>query len=115
MAHDRFIYFEHRSPTSEEVEKILGNFVSGVGKITRDGNRWTVLLPGKPQAALDGIEAVRAYAVPDDERWLEVYHEQGKDRYIDVITRAQDDFVMSLADGLVALFARFYQGRVEDD
>ena len=116
MAADRFIYFEgERSPTSAEVERILENFFNGVGEIKLDGARWTVLLPGKPRSALQGVKGARPRTLPDDERWLEVYHQQGRKPYVDVITRLQDEFVSSLADGLVAVFARFYGGRVEDD
>lgn len=115
MAYDRFIYFENRKPTSAEVERILKNFFGDAGKVVRDGARWTVSLPGKPTAPLEGIEGALARAVRDDARWLEAYHHQGKGPDLDVITREQDEFVMALADGLVALFARFYKGRVEDD
>lgn len=114
MAADRFVYFEgDRAPTSAEVERILENFFNGVGEIKLDGSRWTVLLPGKPRSPLQGVKGALARAFPDDERWLEVYHQQGTKPYVDVITRAQDDFVCSLADGLVAVFARFYRGQVE--
>lgn len=117
MAADRFVYFEGgRAPSSStEVERILENFFNGVGEIKLDGARWTVLLPGKPRSALQGVKGALRRPLPDDERWLEVYHQQGKKPYVDVITRAQDDFVCSLADGLVAVFARFYGGRVEGD
>lgn len=116
MAADRFVYFEgDRAPSSAEVECILEDFFNGVGELKRDGARWTVLLPGKPRSALQGVKGALRRPFPDEERWLEVYHQHGKKPYVDVITRAQDDFVCSLADGLVAVFARFYRGRVEDD
>jgi hypothetical protein len=115
MAADRFVYFEgERAPTSAEVQRILENFFNGVGQLVRDGARWTVRLPGRPCSALAGVDGARVRALPDDERWLEVYHQQGSQPYVDVITRAQDEFVSSLADGLVAVFKRFYRGRVED-
>jgi len=116
MAADRFVYFEgERAPTSAEVERILENFFNGVGQLKLDGARWTVLLPGKPRSALQGVKGALRRSHPDDERWLEVYHQQGKEPYVDVITRLQDEFVSSLADGLVTVFARFYGGRVDPD
>lgn len=104
MAHDRFVYFEKRSPTSKEVETILDNFFNGVGTVSQDGNRWTVQLPGKPRAAIEGIDDAHPTAVRDDERWIEVYQQRGEAPYVDVITRAQDEFTTSL-----------FGGRVEDD
>jgi hypothetical protein len=115
MGHDRFMYFEERKPTPGEVERVLGNFFNGVGELKQDGRRWTVLLPGQPRAALQGIDGARPLPVRDDERWLEVFHDQEHaPPYIDVITREQDEFVSVLADGLVALLARFFKARIED-
>ena len=110
---DRFIYFEAKTPTTKEVERILYNFVGGAGELERSDDRWLITLPGRCSATFEGIDGAYPLLPARDERWIEVIFRGGKS--LDVLTRQQDDFTCALADGLAQAFARFYQGELEDD
>lgn len=71
-------------------------------------DRWFITLPGKPTwpfASL-GINGPPLQS----ERWIEVWI--GKDS-VDVMTRMQDHFTNSVAEGLAAAIAQFWGGERE--
>lgn len=109
MAADRFVYWKERKPSREEVELVLTNFLGGIGKVEWKTGRFFMDIPGKSKDAMNGIEFVES--VPEEvmrpNRWIEIYL---TDDYIDIITRSQDHFTNSLADGLANLFATYWDG-----
>lgn len=111
---DRFIQFDSRKPKTNEVERILNNFFGAAAEIKRHGDRWLVTLPGSCSATFYGIEGAHPQVPARDERWIEVIY-SGGGKALDVLTRQQDDYTCSLADGLAQALARFYQGKLEDD
>ncbi len=109
MSFDRFVYFEKSAPTQEDIQKVLGNFLGGVGTIEWKRDRFFVALPGTPTLASAGFPEAIPYGMRPEERWIEVWY---KDNGLDVITRDQDDFTNALASALAEIFARFWKGKV---
>jgi hypothetical protein len=74
-----------------------------------------VILPGACKHPLLRVSPLFTERhVPERERlrWLEVW--ENKDRTcLDVMTRLQDEFTNSLADGLIEVFRRFWQAKPE--
>lgn len=115
MALDRFVNFDKRRPTKEEVELVLrGFFGPDAATIEWDGGRFYVTLPGKnsfPFASLPDVLR-NPFEGEDRERWIEVY--VAKDQF-DVITRGHDEYTNVIAKGLAKMFARYWDGELEDD
>lgn len=111
MALDRFVYFKKdRRPTEKEAELVVRNYFGGCGTVEWSDDRWIVSLPGTPTWVFEGIEPGTARE-RNAERWIEVY--LGDDN-VDVITRRQDEFTNALASGLAEVFARYWEGEVDD-
>lgn len=121
MAADRFVYWAERKPTQAEVEAVLRNFFDEAAtEIKWDKDRFFVTLVGKKSFVFKGLgHPLEAAELADitDTRWgtgpirsIEIW--LGSDT-LDVMTRHGDAFTSALADGLVQVFARFWQGRVE--
>lgn len=112
MACDRFVDFKERRPTKEETEKVLRDFFGpDAAEIDWDGGRFYIMLPGKcsfPFASLP-ISLTNPFAEGERERWIEVYVE---DDQFDVITRGHDEYTNVIADGIAAMFARFWKGQL---
>lgn len=112
MALDRFVSFpEGEGPTPEQVELVVRNFFGDVAQVEWGGGRWTVSLPGEGTWALKGVEPDMTPVTRSKERWIEVC----VGAKLDVLTRSQDEFTNALAAGLASLFARFWEGKVDDD
>lgn len=115
MALDRFVYWKERCPTFQEVQHVLEDFFNGAAEVRRSTDRWICTLPGAPQSPLHRVdrllvEAPDAHA--DGERWIEVFmHEDS----LDIITRMADEYTNALAEGLARIFARYWQGKYQDE
>jgi len=115
MALDRFVNFDKRRPTKEETGLVLRDFFGpDAGTVEWKGDRFFVTLPGKssfPFASLP--DALRdPFAGGDRERWIEVYVTKSQ---FDVITRQHDEYTNVIAEGLAQMFARYWDGKLEDD
>lgn len=115
MALDRFIRFGDRRPTREQTELVLRNFIGDAGRVFWEGGRFFVQLAGKNSFPFKGIEGVPEHMQSDDRyhpdgRWIEVYI--GTTQF-DVITREHDEYTNVVADGIAAMFARFWDGELE--
>lgn len=128
MACDRFVYWNECRPTKQEIQFVLEDFFGAAGVVTWgwttpgcpvDGtgapscsDRFFVTLVGNKSESFRRIPEAAAFVDPDiRERWIEVYI--GKDN-IDVITRLQDEYTSTLASGVAKLFARCWEGRLEE-
>ena len=114
MASDRFVNWKDKKPTQEEVERVLQDyFHEAATEIVWKEDRFLVTLVGKNSYPLTRISGGAPICIPDEGwegRYMEVW--LGEDS-LDVLTRRQDEFTMRVADGLAALFARFWQGKLE--
>lgn len=125
MGTDRFVYWNKRRPKREEVRLVITDYFGGFAddiqwdKHSASRGRFLVKLKWKVSNPLDNIEG--AYKRPrfasdgryievTDERFIEVFVDP---RYVDVITRQADEATSALAEGLAAVFARFWKGRLE--
>lgn len=108
MALDRFVHFPELHPSWHHVVKVLENFFNGSAKIEWRENRFYVTLPGESKFAFNGIYVGRQ--CPREERWIEVV----PGPVLDIITREQDEYTNVLADGLAKLFARRWDGHIDD-
>jgi hypothetical protein len=112
MALDRFIDFEKKGPTKKQVESVTRNFF-GEGTtelIEWRGKSLVVKLAGKPSFPFADLEPDMLGALQGKERWIEICM-VGR---LDVITRMQDEYTNVQAAGLAELFARYWDGEVED-
>jgi hypothetical protein len=120
MAGDRFIYFEDRVPTHEEIRTILENYLGGCGTVTEpQPNWWMIDLPGRNTSTFKGIQGSGpdVFTDPDfDVRWIEVIFQRtaGLPPSLDVLTRHADSFTGDVASSLARTFAAFFRGRLED-
>lgn len=112
MACDRFIGWQSdNQPSRDDVESVLRHFFSGAAVITWNNDRFFVWLPGHNTNPFQGLQP--SLADPDNEprtRWIEVW--LGDDS-LDVLTREHDEYTNSLAEGLAAAFARYWNGERE--
>lgn len=120
MAADVFVQWKTaKKPTREEAEKVIQDFFGGAAtEIRWDNDRFFITLVGKwshplsrvvdedIHQTLKGMERT----LPDEGRYLEVWLGSGS---LDVISRRQDEFVHACQDGLAAVFARFWDGKIE--
>ena len=127
MAADRFVHWRGTPPSRERIQMLLEDFVGADGTVEwkeephphpspHYGGRFFIDFRGTMTSALRRAvpEAPDMHGAEDARgRWIEVY--VGTDN-IDVITRAADDFVHAVADGIAAAAARAFHGvRDEDD
>ncbi len=115
MSLDRFIYWQDKKPTDEQLLHVVEDFMGGVGEIDdnyqKDGHPWwIVLLPGSPSHPLSRIypEMMQYQPPPGVDRCLEVCV---ADDCVDIITRQADDFTNALAEGLAEVMCRAWGGR----
>lgn len=111
MALDRFVYWKKRKPTKKEVRAVLTNFLGGVGSIRWNKDRFFITLPGEQRAALKGFVR-NAGATLNDARWIEVWFDS---QSLDIMTRQADEFTSALASELAKIFARFWEGKLDED
>lgn len=120
MAGDRFIFFDNRVPTHDEIQMILENYLGGCGRLTEPKpNRWLIDLPGKTTSTFRGIEGSRPNLFTDPDhtaRYIEVVFQktEGLSPSLDVMTRFTDSFTSGLAERLAREISAFYRGRLED-
>lgn len=88
---------------------MLEDYFRQLGTVHWNRDRFFVMLPGKPSAALRCIYPSRQVTL-HDARWIEVW--LGED-CLDVILRAQDDVTHAMGLGLATLAARVWNGRLE--
>jgi len=115
MSQDRFVTFDKRKPTRDEVESVLRNYFDEAADIKWADDRWIATLPGK--WSFPFVEIVGYSPRPREiaERWIEVYvGKRSKVGNLDVITRQQDEYTNVLADGLARMFARYWEGKLDD-
>lgn len=120
MGTDRFVYWNKRRPKREEVQHVITDYLGGF----LDDMRWEkhdarrgvffITLEGWHSDPLHHIKG--AYRIPqmpgsDGRRYLEVVVDP---KYVDVVTRLGDEATCALAEGLAAVFARFWEGRRDD-
>jgi hypothetical protein len=112
MALDRFVRWNGRVPSVDDIEKSLESFLGGVGEIekiarSKDMTDFIVSLPGKGSDPFDW--SPEAMKCPNrEERWIEVIV---TDDYVDVLTRQMDSFTNGIAERFAADIARFWQGK----
>lgn len=111
MSADRFVLFKGESrPNHKDLYTILHDYVGGGGTLDILSDRVIVDLPGKPSFPFKSIYPHIAMACECQEtRWFEVWLSQDC-LTLDVITRMQDEYTSSIADGFVRLCVRFWGG-----
>lgn len=119
MPCDRFVWWDgkkQKRPTRTNVGIVCEDYLKGLGTVTwsNEGRRFMCLLHGPISHPLNRIKG--AFAVPEpgegfDQRYIEVIP---SGNCIDVLTRQQDEITNAIADGLSKIFARFWQGRLEE-
>lgn len=111
MALDRFVQFKPRKwPKKKEIERVLLNFLGGVGTVEWKKDRFYVSLPGKPTPTFEGIKGALPGREHQEERWIEVI----PGNPLDVCTRMADEFTNALAARLAEAFGRYWEGEVDD-
>jgi hypothetical protein len=117
MSIDYVVYWKDKKPSKEQIWLVAEDFFGGIAKVSWDSDRFLVTLPGKvtnpfvrisPWLAEEESAKLKA-GLARTERFLELYQDDER-TYLAVIVRQQDDFVMSLAEGLAMVFCRFWQG-----
>lgn len=116
-----------KAPVPEHVQHIIEDYFSGaadgsyyVGSISNadaEGRRFIVALAGTPRFAFRRVPGYghMAGAMEKPERpsrWIEV---TVRPDHIEFLTREQDHFTNDAARNLAALFARFYDGAVDEN
>jgi hypothetical protein len=121
MAADRFIYFKkERRPTRDELESVLKNFlgsqVAGEVEWNEQQSRFYVTLPGKTSFPFQDLTDALRHPFADEkrERWIEVWMDP-EDPTIDVMTRGMDEYTNVIANGIVKMLARYWEGEMEDE
>jgi hypothetical protein len=114
MSQDRFVYWNERKPTKEEIRHVLEDYLSEVAvEIKKDRRGFVVRLAGTysfPFKRIDDCSRLVDPSQDGGERWLEVYIDP---KYLDVITRMADEFTNVVATGLANVFVRYWGARLE--
>lgn len=114
MALDRFIYWNERRATPQQIEMLLHDYLGGIGELCWDKDRYYVTLPGKPTFPFKHLEPTMVGAIENAEsqreRWIEIWF---GDDCLDVITRQTDHFTNDIAKGLAEMIANYWEGRLE--
>jgi hypothetical protein len=119
MSSDVFVYWNKGKPipTKDEVERVIVQFFGETAKaVTWDQDRFFVTLIGTWSHPLRGIADISPGLLgmgepPYSARCLEVWPSKGS---LDVITRMQDEYTNTCAMGLAKVFARYWEGELED-
>lgn len=100
----------------EEVGCVCEDYFGGLAKVVWNEDRWFCNLPGTYSPALWRIDGAPHVPMHDEvpERWVEVWLDSEDGLALYVMTRGQDEATNALAEGLAALFARFWRGKRED-
>lgn len=105
-------------PEQAELQAFLEDFFgtrrAGEVRWEEMGSRFYITLPGKPKDPFARVPGSGPRKPLQKQRWLEVFVCQvGNTKYINVLTRQQDDYTHALAEGLVACMTRFWGGEIE--
>jgi hypothetical protein len=117
MACDRFVYWNEKKPTQEQVQLVLEDYVRDLAtEVKWDQGRFYVVLPGMGSNPLARVSdwplmADMAKEQRETERWIEVWL---GDDCLDVITRHADEITNNIASGFAKLCARYWKGRLEE-
>ena len=118
MARDLSVHFAAKRPTQAEIEKVITDFLGGIGSVEWVPSRefFLVSLPGTATWALQGILARgdgSNFHADRPQRTFEVYPgEEGLAESFRLTTRLADDFTNAVAEGLAAVFAVYWEGNV---
>lgn len=119
MALDRFIRFKDKTPSVESIAALLRNYIgSDFSLIFNAGtevDHWSIKFGGKTSFALK-FEWPKEDPYGTRDRWIEVFRHREDKRgvvVVDVVTRQMDEFTCALADGLVVILARVWNGKVD--
>lgn len=111
MPIDRFISYPQGAPEPARVQVALEDFLGGAGTVKWDEDRFYVTLEGRHSWALQrtfpGSARARDESSKHPTRWIEVWCSNGT---IDVMTREQDDFTRSIAEGIADTLAKPFDG-----
>lgn len=119
MSYDRFVRWQSDSrPSREEVGQLLEDFLGSpeVGRVhwNEAAQRYVVDLFGPsshPLRRTHGDEWQVGRLKPVERQIEVVVYENGE---LDVLTRLQDEYTSALADRLATIFARGWNGVVDD-
>jgi hypothetical protein len=115
MSLDRFIHFNEKQPTQEEVKILIRSFLGEwPSEIEWATSRFFITVPGKPgtisvPGELDARDNSK-HSFYREERWIEVWIGE---KNIDVLTREQDPLVCAIATGLAKFLAHRLRGQLE--
>jgi len=114
MAYDRYVRWGGKKPTRQEAQLVLEDFFAETAtEIRWVKDRFFVTLVGKHSNPLQRVAVSPLVKLEPEPGWegrhLEVW--LGDDS-LDVMTRQQDEFTNRVADGLAALFARYWEGKL---
>lgn len=121
MAADVFVRWKTKKrPTREEAEKVIQDFFGDVAtEIKWEKDRFFVTLIGKWSHPLVRVAENAEFLkrmYPKEPGWEGRYMEVWLgDDSLDVMTRQQDEFTHACQDGLAAVFARYWEGEVEEE
>lgn len=112
MSADRFVLFASgfAHPSVTDLDSLLADYVGSAARVEFHVDRFIVTFPGECSAALRRVGG-RDFYTERQERWLEVVLDR-ETGTVDVLTRRQDEYVGAVADGLAALIARHWDGRI---
>lgn len=119
MSLDRYVKFRRdRAPSLDETERVVRDFFGDGAEVSDterfdDGDRIVVRLPGNCSSPFRDIEeGLDLYAKRTHERGLVVSYDADVP-YLVVRTRLQDEYTDGVAQRLVEIFARFWEGEYE--
>ena len=114
MSVDRFVRFDKKKPTLDELKDILECYIEGLGSISYSSNDsvWFVKLPGKPSFPFKTIYP-EMDSQAHEERGFEVWVGALIANNIDVVTRQADELTSAIADGYAKIVARFFEADLD--
>lgn len=110
MPTDRVIHWQEQCPTEVEIEDALCRYVNASGRIEKPADRFMVTLIGGSKNPFPRAVDAEIFAPPFEVRMFEVYVDA---KYVNVMTRQQDEFTSAVAEGFAAAIARKWNGRRE--
>lgn len=108
MALDRFVIWAQRKPTLADIETFLEDYFAGAATFEKRGHACVIVrLPGAPSHPFRRLAAGTPMLAPvHAARWIEVVLTNAS---ADVLTRQQDEYTNTLADGLAVALERFWK------
>ena len=110
MACDRFVYWNERKPTREQINELLWDFLGTFClSIEWNSDRYIATLRG-PATRMFKRQGTNRGHRPD--RFMEIWLSK---KSMDVITREADDATNALADEFARRCAKFYEATYEEE